>query len=199
MASKVQLRLQDDPWIIEKKIFEIVSSFVQPDSAQKVADAVDAIDRLFPLHRTSAADADNTKKDDDDDDDDADATSKSPESPGTFLWNLWPVFHNIAQQLQAPPPPFSPSDTPPAPDRAAAGVAHDRLAELLRALSSTPSPRTPTLALDEWGDDEVRLWQDLPLFGPTMYETWSRKFVSSPRPRLFLRALDNCLCVVFFT
>jgi hypothetical protein len=74
------------------------------------------------------------------------------------MWNLWPVFHNIAQQLQAPPPPFSLSDTPLAPDRAAAGVAHDQLAELLSALSSTPSPRTPTFALDEWGDEGVRLW-----------------------------------------
>jgi hypothetical protein len=112
---------------------------VQPDSSQKVVDAIDAVDHLFTLHRTLAADADNTKKDDDDDDYNTDATSQLPESLGTFLWNLWPVFHNIAQQLQAPPLPLLPSDT-------------------------------PTFALDEWGNDEVRLWQGLPLFGPMMYE-----------------------------
>jgi hypothetical protein len=197
MASKVPLRLHDDdPWIIEQKIFDIVSSFVQPDSTQKAADAVDAIDRLFPLHRTAsntgscnaaaadAADTENARKDDDAD---ADENSKPPESPGTFMWNLWPVFYNIAQQLQAPPPPPSSakSGTPPAPDRVAAGVAHDRLAELVSTLGSTSSSRTPTVAMEEWDDEKVRLWQDLPLFGPTFYETWSRKMCphSQLRPR----------------
>jgi hypothetical protein len=191
MSSKIELSLlDDDPWIIEKHIFDIVCSFVQPDSTQHASDAVRALDSLYPAHRiadvggsSGGGSAADKKRRSSDAAAGGGSGNEPPESAGTFLWNLWPVFFSVAQQLPMPSPLFARASTSlrsSSPGRAAdnsgdAAVAHDRLAELVALLSNTASPRTPTIVLNEWGDAERRLWQDLPLLGPSFYETWDRK------------------------
>jgi hypothetical protein len=151
MAPKLKLSLgDDDPWDVEQQIFDVVANYVQPDSTQIASDAADALDRLLPMHRDVVEHGTATSADADD----------GPESPGSFVWYMWGVFHKIAQQL----PPVD----------AAATTAQDRLAELVRTLRRYTS-RTPVVDLDDWGSG-VKLWQDLPLWGPTFREVWDREF-----------------------
>ncbi|PKX96521.1 DUF3632 domain-containing protein [Aspergillus novofumigatus IBT 16806] len=81
--SSLRLELKDDdPWIIEEKIFKILRDYLQAPAASPAA-AAQALDRLFPANRP-----------------DEDQPAGEPrEDPGSFLWHFWGVVHNVAQQI----------------------------------------------------------------------------------------------------
>ncbi|KAL5693563.1 hypothetical protein EMGR_004583 [Emarellia grisea] len=81
--SSLHLELKDDdPWIIEVKIFKILRDYLQ-DPAASPAVAAQALDRLFPANRS----------------DEDQPTDEPREDPGSFLWHFWGVVHNVAQQI----------------------------------------------------------------------------------------------------
>ncbi|BCR90237.1 DUF3632 domain-containing protein [Aspergillus chevalieri] len=121
----------DDPWIIEQQIFDILNDYLQPKSNITAAAAAQSIDNLFPVNRQD---------------------DEEKEDPGSFLWHLWGRFHRTAQQIPHAHP------------------AQDKLAALIKCLRSFPS-RTPVVYLSSW-DAEYKLWEDLPLLGPTFQEEW---------------------------
>lgn len=68
---------EDDPWIIEQKIFDILKNCLQPNSGICPDAAAQEIDDLFPVNRKD----------------------EQKEDPGSFLWTLWGRFHKTAQQI----------------------------------------------------------------------------------------------------
>lgn len=77
--ATLQLYLDDDdPWVIEQKIFNVLNDYLQPNSHIPPPTAAQAIDDLFPTNR----------KDDD-----------GKEDSGSFLWHLWSRFHKTVQQI----------------------------------------------------------------------------------------------------
>lgn len=54
--SALQLKFGDDePWIIEQKIFNLLNDYVQPSSTKSVFDTAHALDSIFPIHRRDEA------------------------------------------------------------------------------------------------------------------------------------------------
>lgn len=82
--STLQLSLNDeDPWIIEKKMFDLLSDYLQPSSTKSSEAIARALDDLFPTNRSEE-----------------DQPPDEPiEEPGSFLWHMWPLFHRVAQQI----------------------------------------------------------------------------------------------------
>ena len=77
-----------------------------------------------------------------------DSDGERKEEPESFLWELWSVIIKVAQQI-------------PWKSRA-----QDRLAELIKALRDLPSE----IVVEIWSS-KSRIWQDLPLLGPSLTET----------------------------
>lgn len=77
------------------------------------------------------------------------------EDPGSFLWHLWGRFHKTAQQI-------------PHVDQA-----QEKLAALVKALSLFSSKASP-VHLASWSA-HYKLWEDLPMFGPTFREEMDSK------------------------
>ena len=135
MSTPIQLRLDDDdPWIIEKRIFDILDEYLQSSGTPATTATAKALDNLFPANRSQEDQPDGEPKED----------------PGSFLWHMWGVFHRVARQL----PHASP--------------AQDHLAALVKELSHLTS-QASVVSLTAWGED-MKLWQDLPLLGPTFRE-----------------------------
>ena len=137
----------DDPWIIGKRIFHILNTYLQPNhdidnlNAGGTLPAANAaaqdIDKLFPLNWP-------TKKKDDDD--------IENEEPGSFLWEMWEIVISVAQQI----PWKHPGQT--------------KLVEFIQALKDLPEPKTRTVRIGDYWPGEVTLWSDLPILGPVMTE-----------------------------
>lgn len=73
----------DDPWIIEQRMFNLLDDYLQPASTISVLDTAQALDSLFPTHRS-----------------DEDQPQGEPrEPPESFLLHMWPLFLNIAVQI----------------------------------------------------------------------------------------------------
>lgn len=146
----------DDPWIIEQQIFDILNHYLQPKSNITAAAAAQSIDNLFPVNRQD---------------------DEEKEDPGSFLWHLWGRFHRTAQQIPHAHP------------------AQDKLAALIKCLRSFPS-RTPVVYLSSW-DAEYKLWEDLPLLGPTFQEEWDGPYPLTPLPLSLHRKDDrlNHICI----
>ena len=82
--------------------------------------------------------------------------AESKDKAGGFLWWFWDLIHDLARQV--------PHDSPE----------QDRLVAIIKELRDLPSK---TIPLGEWGT--VRVWQGLPLLGPTLREKWDSKHFSS--------------------
>ena len=146
--STIQLRLDDDdPWIIEKKIFDTLDEFLQPSSTLATSATARVLDNLFPTNRSQEDQPDGEQR----------------EEAGSFLWHMWDVFHQVARQLPH------------------ASLAQDRLAALVKELSHLSS-QTPVISLKAWGED-FKLWQDLPLLGPTFREQCDSESLGPPFQR----------------
>lgn len=128
----------DDPWVIEQKIFDTLNGYLQPDSSVSATEAAQSIDSLFPTNR----------QDDED-----------KEDPGSFLWQLWERVAKTAQQIPHAHP------------------AQDKLAALVKCLH-TMSSRVPVVILQSW-NTEYKLWEDLPMLGPTFQEQLDRTYYPS--------------------
>lgn len=128
----------DDPWVIDQKIFDTLNVYLQPDSSSSAEEAAQLIDGLFPANRQ-----DDEKKED----------------PGSFLWQLWERVVKTAQQIPHAHP------------------AQDKLAALVKCLH-TMSSRTPVVHLPSW-NAEYKLWEDLPMLGPTFQEQLDRAYYTS--------------------
>ncbi|KAF8906980.1 hypothetical protein CPB84DRAFT_1744776 [Gymnopilus junonius] len=120
----------DEPWVINQKIFDILIASLQSVTALSATDTAKAIDQLFPLNRPRDGDKEN-------------------EEPASFLFEMWGVVIDVAQQL-----PWK--DT-----------RQDRLVDIIRALKDLPESKA--IQMNSWGELEV--WADLPLLGPVMTET----------------------------
>lgn len=73
----------DDPWIIEQKMFDFLNDYLQPASTVSANETAQALDNLFPTHRS-----------------DEDQPQGEPrEPPESFLLHMWPLFLNIASQI----------------------------------------------------------------------------------------------------
>lgn len=134
----------DDPWIIDQKIFDTLNGYLQPESSVSAAEAAHSIDSLFPANRQD---------------------DEEKEEPGSFLWQLWERFEKTAQQIPHAHP------------------AQDKLAALVKCLHKLSS-RVPVVYLSSW-NTEYKLWEDLPMLGPTFQEQWERTY--SPFPHSLLR------------
>ena len=130
----------DDPWVIDQKIFDTLNGYLQPDSSVSAAEAAQSIDGLFPANRE-----DEGKKED----------------PGSFLWALWERVEKTAEQIPH------------------ANPAQDKLAALVKCLHALSS-RVPVVHLSSW-NAEYKLWEDLPLLGPTFQEELERTCSLSSR------------------
>ena len=82
--SALQLKFDDDdPWIIEQKMFNLLNDYLQPASTISALHTAQALDSLFPTHRS-----------------DEDQPQGEPrEPPESFLMHMWPLFLNIATQI----------------------------------------------------------------------------------------------------
>ena len=78
----LQLTLADpEPWFIEQKIFDLLSSYLQPTSTLSSTQAAQSFDNLLPSHRGPNPDG------------------SDKEDVDTFLWNAWEAVHRIAAQV----------------------------------------------------------------------------------------------------
>lgn len=81
-SAPLSLKLVDpDPWFIEQRIFDLLSSYLQPNSSISSTQAAHTFDSLLPDHRPA----------------NPDGTAK--ETTGEFIWNAWDCVHRIAQQV----------------------------------------------------------------------------------------------------
>ncbi|KAE8154851.1 hypothetical protein BDV25DRAFT_82920 [Aspergillus avenaceus] len=84
--------------------------------------------------------------------------SQSANDLENFLWQTWGLVIEIAEQI--------PCDHP----------AQERLVHLIQALRKLP-PQTVRV----W-DEDLRLWEDLPLLGPNLREAWNLVPSDKPSP-----------------
>ncbi|KAF7596409.1 hypothetical protein BBP40_001716 [Aspergillus hancockii] len=82
--SALHLKLtDDDPWIIEQKIFDLLNDYLQLSSPRSALSTANTLDTLFPTNRP-----------------DQDQPKDEPkEEPESFLWHMWPLIHRIAQRI----------------------------------------------------------------------------------------------------
>lgn len=70
----------DEPWAINQKIFDILSTSLQSDSTLSMTEDAMAIDKLFPLNRPREGEKEN-------------------EEPASFLFEMWGVVIGVAEQI----------------------------------------------------------------------------------------------------
>ena len=85
MADSTPLNLvlqsfDNDPWIINQRIFDILNMYLQPNATLSPTTAAQEIDKLFPLNRPREEDKEN-------------------EEPESFLWEMWGVVVSVAEQI----------------------------------------------------------------------------------------------------
>ena len=85
MATSIPLNLvlqssDNEPWIINQKIFYILNTYLQPNADQTPANAAQEIGRLSPLKRPREEDKEN-------------------EEPESFLFEMWEVVVSVAEQI----------------------------------------------------------------------------------------------------
>ncbi|ODM14619.1 hypothetical protein SI65_09964 [Aspergillus cristatus] len=73
----------DDPWIIEEKMFNLLNDYLQPSSTKSALKTVQDLDALFPIHRIN--------------EDQPEGEPREP--PESFLSHLWPLILNTASQM----------------------------------------------------------------------------------------------------
>ena len=77
---KVQITSNEEPWVINQRIFDILNTFLQPNATLSPMTAAQEIDKLFPLNRPREKDKEN-------------------EGPESFLWEMWGVVISVAEQI----------------------------------------------------------------------------------------------------
>lgn len=81
-AAPLSLTLADqDPWFVEQRIFDLLFSYLQPNSSSSSIETARSFDSLLPEHRAGNPDG------------------STKESTSDFLWNAWESVHRIAQQV----------------------------------------------------------------------------------------------------
>ena len=85
MAASTPLNLvlqssDNEPWIINQKIFNILNTYLQPNADQTPANAAQEIGKLSPLKRPREEDKEN-------------------EDPAIFLFEMWDVVVSLAEQI----------------------------------------------------------------------------------------------------
>lgn len=73
----------DDPWIIEEKMSNLLNDFLQPSSSKSALDIAQGIDALFPTHRSN--------------EDQPEGEPREP--PESFFLHLWPLILYTAAQI----------------------------------------------------------------------------------------------------
>ena len=71
----------NDPWIINERLFHILNTYLHPNATLSPANAAQEIDKLFPLNRPKEKE------------------NEDNEGPESFLWELWEVVISVAQQI----------------------------------------------------------------------------------------------------
>ena len=70
----------DEPSVINQKIFDILNTCLQPNATLSPETAAQEIDKLFPLNRPREGDKEN-------------------EGPESFLWEMWGVIISVVEQI----------------------------------------------------------------------------------------------------
>jgi len=70
----------DDPWVIQQIIFDILNGFLQPESTVAIDAVAEKIDAVVPTNRDGSV-------------------TEEKEDMGTFLWNFWEYFFKVAEQI----------------------------------------------------------------------------------------------------
>ena len=139
--ATLQLSLgDDDPWVIEQKIFNILKELLEPTSTLSTTSAAETLDSLFPRNRNEQDCP----------------QSKPKEDPGSFLWYMWCLSYSGAADS---------SFRPGAGQTGRAGESTRRL-----------FVEDADCFLPAW-DTDYKLWQDLPLLGPTLRELCDGEFL----------------------
>ena len=68
------------PWVINQRLFHILNTYLQPNATLSPVNAVQGIDKLFPLNRPREEDREN-------------------EEPESFLFEMWEVVMSVAEQI----------------------------------------------------------------------------------------------------
>ncbi|XHG08717.1 hypothetical protein AWENTII_011811 [Aspergillus wentii] len=81
MALHLRMK-DDDPWIIESKIFTLLSDYLQPNSSITPSSAASTIDSLYPANRNE----------------------EEAEQPYGFLWEIWYQIYHVSGQIMPSDP-----------------------------------------------------------------------------------------------